>query len=124
MKRPIGKHADLVKQCLDLLRLYGALAWKTNVGASLVIGPDGKRRFTRYNAPGTPDIVGCLPDGRFIGVECKVGKDRLSDHQECFARAIRVRGGLFIAARDSTAAIEAELSYQGAKAQRGLNERD
>jgi hypothetical protein len=97
----IGKHADLVRQCLELLHLHGALAWKTNAGAAWLPGRGGKPRPVRFNVPGTPDIVGCLKDGRFVGVECKVGKDRLSGPQLAFGTAIAERGGFFRVVRDA-----------------------
>jgi hypothetical protein len=47
---------------------------------------------------GWPDITGCLPGGRFLGVECKSAKGRQSPEQaRCQAR-IESNGGLYIVA--------------------------
>lgn len=47
------------------------------------------------NCVGVPDIIGYRKsDARFIGVEVKAGKDRLSQHQIDFLDELKVHGGL------------------------------
>lgn len=48
---------------------------------------------------GWPDITGVLPDGRFIGVECKAPGGRQSPAQKLVEQAIRQRKGIHILAR-------------------------
>jgi hypothetical protein len=65
--------AELTKACIRLLTLRGYHVWRANSGRA------------QYNVtlapPGTPDIVGYSPIGRFIGVEIKVGRDELRPAQ-------------------------------------------
>ena len=66
----------LVKPAIQFINLRigpRGFVWRNNVGAFRVTYK-GKRRFVRFGRTGTPDIMGYGPDGRFIGVECKVGK--------------------------------------------------
>lgn len=86
------KHADLVNSILLTLAPHG-LVWSNPTGA--VRADD---RFIRFGQPGSPDILGCLK-GRFVGIECKVGKDRQSTVQKNFEAAISRNGGVYILAR-------------------------
>lgn len=56
----------IVRGILDWLQLSGIVAWRNNTGAAK--SPDGKR-FIRFGEPGSPDIIGCLPDGRLLAIE-------------------------------------------------------
>jgi hypothetical protein len=47
---------------------------------------------------GWPDLTGCMPGGRFIGVECKADKGRQSEDQKEVQRIIEKMGGLYILA--------------------------
>jgi Holliday junction resolvase len=48
-----------------------------------------------YGASGMPDIVGCYK-GRFIAVECKAGKNKLTPLQERTIENIRAAKGLVL----------------------------
>jgi len=48
---------------------------------------------------GWPDITGLLPDGRFIGVECKSPEGRQSPVQKQMEQEIRRRNGIYVLAR-------------------------
>lgn len=86
-------HSDLVNEILLFIAPLG-IAWKNNTGA---IKSEG--RFLRYGLKGSSDILACI-DGRFVGIEVKVGKDRLRTEQKAFAEAIVTRGkGVIILAR-------------------------
>lgn len=47
---------------------------------------------------GTPDILGALPGGRFIGVECKQPSEKLRDEQEAVRQDIVRSGALHLIA--------------------------
>jgi hypothetical protein len=64
------RETELVRQCLALLGLRGVFAWRNNSGA-FVRDQGEARRYFRAGAVGSPDILGVLPGGRFLGVECK-----------------------------------------------------
>jgi hypothetical protein len=85
------KHGDLVNEILLEVSPLG-LAWNNPTGALKV-----EDRFIRYGCPGSPDILGCI-NGRFVGIEAKVGQDRQRGNQRDFATAVRKAGGVYILA--------------------------
>ena len=92
----MGKpHNELLKAAMEYLELRGVFAWPNNTGGAMVKGG----HFMRFGTRGSPDIIGILPGGRFLGVEIKVGRDRLSKAQHVFATHIRGAGGRFIECR-------------------------
>jgi len=52
-----------------------------------------------YGASGVPDIVACLA-GRFIGIECKAGKGKLTALQEKNLATIMNTGGIAVAVNE------------------------
>jgi hypothetical protein len=61
----------------------------------------GKRRFVRFNgAKGCSDILGILPGGRFMAVECKLPGNRPTADQQAFLDAVRTAGGLAVVVHD------------------------
>ena len=50
-----------------------------------------------YMKAGIPDLIACL-DGKFIGIECKVGYNKPSELQKAHGRMIEKAGGVFIVA--------------------------
>jgi hypothetical protein len=90
------KHGELVAACLNVLALKGIFAWKNQTGTLQV-----QSRWVSFGTPGSPDIIGILPGGRFIGVEVKVGRDKVSRVQATFHEAIRYRGGVIVVVHDN-----------------------
>lgn len=88
----------VVKACLEYLRFKGIVCWRQNTGAA-VAQYKGKRRFVRFGVPGISDILGCMPGGRFLAIECKVGKNTPTSAQHHFLEQIRKAGGVAIVAR-------------------------
>lgn len=64
-----------------------------------------------YMKAGIPDIIGCL-EGRFIGIECKVDKNKPSPLQLAHGRLIEKSGGIFIIAY-SLEEVKEKLYYAG-----------
>ena len=89
-------HANLVMACLQVLWGKRIFAWKNNSGSALI-----HKRFVRFGEPGSPDIIGMLPNGQFLGVECKIGRDILSLKQREFHQKITDNGGMVVVAHDS-----------------------
>jgi hypothetical protein len=85
----------VLSACLEYLTLTGIFAWRNNTGAVKV---DGKR-FVRFGLKGSPDILGVMPDGRILCVECKSVRGRLTPEQRAFGEAVKRRGGIYIVAR-------------------------
>jgi hypothetical protein len=83
-------HNDLVNAALLTLAPHG-FPWKNSTGAL----KDGTGRLVRYGLPGSSDVLACIK-GRFVGVECKVGRDRMSEQQHRFTNAIRRNEGIIL----------------------------
>ncbi len=86
----------LVNQVITYLNLYGHYVWRQNTGAMTTEGG----RFVRFGHKGIADVIGVLKDGRFIAVECKVGKNKPTQFQKDFLEDITKRGGVGIVAYD------------------------
>lgn len=86
-------HSDLVNAILLEVSPLG-LAWSNNTGAL----KNKDDRLVRYGLPGSSDVLACI-NGRFIGIEAKVGDDRQRQKQKDFATAVRAAGGIYILAR-------------------------
>ena len=93
MAKAKGQKENVVlSQCLDYLQIRGIMAWRNNTGA-LKVG----RRFVRFGFPGSSDILGILPNGQFLAVECKREKGgKLSDKQVEFLSRIKENGGVAV----------------------------
>lgn len=97
MKRPrLTKPSEtaLVASCLAVLAARGIYAWRNNSGAFRAVS-GGRERFHRFGKVGSSDILGLLPGGRFMAIECKRPGNGLSDAQLAFSQAIRDNGGCF-----------------------------
>lgn len=88
-------HGALLKACLGWLQYQRVMAWKNNTGATSTAGGG----FVRYGLPGSPDIIGVLPGGKFIGIEVKTGAGRLSELQAAFRIAVENAGGVYLVVR-------------------------
>ena len=57
------------------------------------------RSFFKAGHPGLSDIIGIMPDGRFLAIEVKAEKGRVAPHQQEFIDSINARGGVAFVAR-------------------------
>ena len=82
--------SEIQKQILSWLEFSGIEAWRQN---------SGKGKHNMYLAPaGTPDIIGYMPDGRFIGIEVKQPTEQQTDNQvEWMEKAIKAGCVVFVA---------------------------
>ena len=64
-------------------------AWRNNTGGFKKNG-----HFYRFGLVGSSDILGVLPDGRFLAVECKRPGNRPTPAQDDFLKQVREKGGL------------------------------
>lgn len=97
--------------CLEYLHLRGIMAWQNNTGAVKYRNGVGKDRFLRFGYKGSADILGCLPGGRFLAVECKTNTGKLAESQREFLADVRKFGGVAVVARrieDVAEVLEAE----------------
>ena len=94
-RRPDKPERAVQKAILLWLRAHGALVAVTDAGAAYRAGAF----FGDMIPAGWPDITGLLPDGRFVGVECKAKRGRQSQAQKAMEREIRRCNGIYILAR-------------------------
>ena len=87
--------SQVLEDCLRYLQVRGIYHWRNNVGA-VRLGPG---RFMRFGLKGSSDILGILPNGRFLAVECKAQSGRLSGEQGEFLEAVEKLGGLAVVCR-------------------------
>ena len=80
----------------DMYHVRGGVAYRINNGAVY----DVKRKTFRKGVQrkGIPDIIGII-DGRFYGIEVKIGKDRQSADQKEIEREIQAAGGVYFIAK-------------------------
>lgn len=78
---------------LEYLTRRSIFHYRNNTGAVKV-----DKRFFRFGANGSPDII-CVDGGRFIGIECKGPKGKLSDDQVLFKINLERAGGLYLMVR-------------------------
>ena len=103
------KEGEILKACLDYLALNGAFVWRNNTGAL----KDNTNRPVFFGKPGSSDIIGVLPGGRFIAVECKTLKGKLSEKQKVFLSTVNDMGGLALVARSVDDVIQAVKTRKG-----------
>lgn len=88
------------------------LAWRNNSGAvTIPAKPGQRRRFVRYGMAGSADILGVLSDGRFLAIEVKTPKGKLTFLQKEFIDKINQSGGLAFVAR-SVDEVESRLKKE------------
>jgi hypothetical protein len=80
----------VVNVCLEYLTLRGAYVWRNNTGALR----DKNNRPVYFGKVGSADILGILPGGRFLAVECKAGRGKPSEKQLEFLENVKSMGGL------------------------------
>lgn len=84
--------SDVQTACLEYLRIRRIFHWRQNSGA---FRTQSGRWFKCCSIKGVSDILGVLPDGRFLAVECKSESGgRLSPEQKEFLSNINANGGL------------------------------
>lgn len=90
--------SDIQRSILDWLRQHKILCWRNNSGAFVLEGKTGRRSF-RTGGKGASDIIGCLPDGRFLAIEVKRPRGRLTDDQVQFIADVLRNAGAALVAR-------------------------
>ena len=86
-----NRETALVQNCLIHLKRQDIFAWRNNTGTLWVSG-----RVVSFGKKGSADIIGLLPDGRFLGIECKVGANKQNDKQREFQQQIESNNGVYL----------------------------
>jgi hypothetical protein len=92
----VTPESQVLNGCLHYLQARGIYHWRNNTGA-VRIGPG---RFMRFGKVGSSDILGVLPGGRLLCVECKAKTGRLSPEQKDFLETVRGLGCVAVVVRD------------------------
>lgn len=87
----------LTKSILAYLAYNGVFAWRQNNGG--VYDPMRKQYRANSSMAGVPDIIGIMPDGRFIGIEVKSPKGKQSEYQKAFEAKCKDKQGIYIVAK-------------------------
>lgn len=95
---------EIVNEIVRTLRACDCFVWK-HWG-----GPMSKR--------GVSDLLGCLPNGRIIAIECKRPGGRPTPEQVRFIRDIQSRGGLAMIA-DNAETVKNALADAGIEPAQG-----
>jgi hypothetical protein len=99
-----NNHSDLVS---EILLAYGAdPRWRLWRNATGVARAYSGGQIVRYGLVGSPDIIGILSGGVFIGLECKTGNAVQSKEQKAFEKMILQMGGRYRVIRTVGAAGE------------------
>ena len=89
--------SDVQASCLAYLRARRIFHWRQNSGAFMAKSGNWVKCCS---IKGVSDILGVLPDGRFLAVECKSeAGGRLSPEQREFLMNVNANGGLGLVVR-------------------------
>ncbi len=91
---------------LEYLRWRGIFCWKNNTAGIYV---KARNTYIPSHAPGVSDILGVLPGGRFMAIEVKAPKGKVSPHQQQFIDSINQAGGVAFVAH-SVEEVERHLN--------------
>jgi len=97
------RESEIQKAVCEYLTLRGIFHWRANTGGAKYAGKSGKEYHVRFGFPGVADIIGIHEDrkgyrGRFLAIECKRPKGKLTLDQQAFRDAVKANGGLWILA--------------------------
>lgn len=105
--------AGIQKAILDYLHYRKIFAWRTNSGVAWQHSKD-KSYPIRLAPKGTADIIGVLPNGRFLAIEVKKKGNGPTEDQFNFLLAINNTGGLAFTAY-SIDDVQTQLRFHGYK---------
>lgn len=91
-----ASETQLVAACLDWLAVHRIMAWRNNTQG--VYDPVRKKFRTFTGRKGVADILGVLPGGRALAVECKMVGNKPTPDQVSFGIEFVGMGGLYVLA--------------------------
>ena len=86
--------ARIKASCLRYLKRQGIMAWNNPAGTVKIAD-----RWVHFGKVGSSDILGILPGGRLLCVECKAQGGRLSPEQKQFLADVSRLGCLAVIVR-------------------------
>jgi len=92
---------QLTQSIIRFLNYNGFKAWRQNNGAVYSKKRDAFMKNPTHKL-GIPDIIGFRKsDGKFLAIEVKTGRDKLSIFQTMFLEDVNTAGGIAFEVRDS-----------------------
>jgi hypothetical protein len=92
---------DLQRAIMERLALIpGLVLWRSNCGAAKKPG-----RYIKFGIPGQGDLIGLLPNGRFLSIEVKMPGGPIRPEQVAFGEKVNAAGGLWFVARSVDEAV-------------------
>lgn len=91
------REQDLVNAIIQLIQMRGGWVIRINSGMTVVEDVNGKKRMIRGAPAGTSDIIACYRS-KFVAIECKIGRNKMTVYQEDFMQQICRAGGLHVLA--------------------------
>ena len=89
---------EIVKSICEYLILRKHLFYRNNNTPVFDVTQKRFRAMPKYTMRGLPDII-VIKDGRYIGIEAKTPKGKLSEHQIEFGKLSMLHGADYIVAR-------------------------
>jgi hypothetical protein len=98
---------EIQNQILDWLNLKQIFNWRQNT-MGVYCGKDnqGNARFRKAPTTGVSDILGVLPNGRFLAIECKRPGGKATPEQMEFIDSVNSNGGLAFVADNLDVVME------------------
>lgn len=93
----VSTEKDTQSACLQYLASANIFHYRNNSGA-IVSEYKGRKRFVRFGASGSPDII-VVYGGRYIGIEVKDIKGKQSESQIAFQKNLEKAGGAYYVVR-------------------------
>lgn len=91
--REISSETAVQKQILAYLEVRRILVWRNNTRWVRIGG-----RLVQFGMTGASDIIGCLPDGRFLAIEVKRKGEKPTPEQLAFLSRVAQAGGVALVA--------------------------
>jgi len=92
----VTSEGRILADCLRYLEIRGIYHWRNNTGA-VQVRPG---QFMRFGKKGSSDILGVLPGGRLLCIECKAPDGgRLSPEQKQFIADVQKLGAMALVVR-------------------------
>lgn len=89
------KESTIQKGIINWLLYHKCFIWRNNTGSY----ETAAGHYVSYGLKGSPDIIGMLPNGRFLGVEVKTDTGKQTKEQKQFEERCKACGGIYIIAR-------------------------
>jgi hypothetical protein len=116
MKSFVPTEAEVQKSCLAILAARGVLAWRSNSRVFRVPGVGGRERLMRAGlGKASADLIGILPDGRFVAVECKREGEKPTAEQVAWLTRVNLQGGLAFWVDHSWRIEQVLMHYEAAR---------